>query len=239
MTTGQSLPSPQSLISLLIIFLLVLPSAALAQTPVPAAPAAQTPPPVAQTPPPAVPAATTPAPPKLMNPRDKLKVLVLKGAEVSNFIPDRISRPVVVEVLDKNEIPVEGASVLFELPQTGPGGSFANGEHSRTVKTDLRGQAAVSFEISPEQGKFQIAVTATAGDNSGKATISQASSLMIAEEKKHEKHPWYTTKKFWIITAVAAAGATVGIILATRGGSSSSTPTIVITPGSPTFGGPN
>jgi hypothetical protein len=211
--------------------LLVVPSAGLAQTPVPAA---QTPPPAAQTSPPAVPAATSP-----MNPRDKLKVLILKGAGVSNFIPDRISRPVVVEVLDKNDFPVEGASVLFELPQTGPGGSFANGEHSRTVKTDLRGQAFVSFEISPEQGKFQIAVTATAGDNSGRATISQASSLMIVEEKKREKHPWYTTKKFWIITAAAAAGATVGIILATRGGSSSSTPTIVITPGSPTFGGPN
>jgi hypothetical protein len=222
MTTGQSLPSFQSFISLLIISLLVLPSAALAQTP---APVAQTPPRPFPTP---------------VSPQDGLKVFVLEGAGFSNFIPDRISRRVVVEVRDKNDFPVEGASVLFELPQTGPGGSFANGEHSRTVATDLRGQAAVSFEISPEQGKFQIAVTATLGNTTGRATIWQVNSLLPVDDKKREKHPWYTSKKFLIITAVVATGAAVGIILATRGGSSSSSkPTIVITPGTPTFGGGN
>jgi hypothetical protein len=217
MTPRQVLPSFQSFVSFLVTFLLVLPSGAVAQTPA--------------------------APPqtKVPSPQDPLKVFVLTGAGTSNFIPDRISKMVVVEVRDKNDLPLEGASVLFELPASGPGGSFSDGEHSRTVKTDLRGQAAVSFELSQDQGHFQIAVTATSGEHIGKATISQSNSLkIVADEKKREPQRWYTSKKFLIIAAVVASGAAVGIILGTRGGSSktSSTPTIVITPGSPTFGGP-
>jgi len=217
MITRQVLPSFQSFVSFFVTFLLVLPSGAVAQTPV------------------APPQAIVPSPP------DPLKIFVLTGAGVSNFIPDRISKVVVVEVRDKNDLPVEGASVLFELPASGPGGYFANGEHARTVKTDLRGQAAVSFELSQDQGRFQIAVTATSGEHSGKVTISQANSLKIVlDEKKQEHQRWYTSKKFLIIAAVVASGAAVGIILGTRGSSTktSSTPTIVITPGSPTFGGP-
>jgi hypothetical protein len=218
MITGHPSLSLQSFVSLVVICLLVLPSGAAAQTPV------------------------APPAPKLSSPQDALKIFVLEGQGVSNFIPDRISKAVVVEVRDKNDLPLEGASVLFELPQTGPGGMFANGEHSRTVKTDSRGQAPVSFELSNDQGRFQIAVTATVGDRTGKATVTQINSLTPFDEKKHEHQRWYTSKKFLIIATVVAAGAAVGIILATRGGSSkspSSTPTIVITPGNPTFGGPN
>jgi len=222
------LPSFQSLVSLLITCFLVLPSGANAQTPAAPPPAPQTP-------------AASPPPPQTSNPLDALKIFVLEGTAVSNFIPDRVSKMVVVEVRDKNDFPVEGASVLFQLPQTGPGGTFANGEHSRTIQTDLRGQAAVSFELNPDAGRFQIEVTATIGSRSGKATISQSNSLMPIDEKKLEKqHRWYTSKKFLIITAVVASGAAVAIILATKGGSSktsTSGPTIVITPGTPTFGG--
>jgi hypothetical protein len=179
------------------------------------------------------------APPIAINPQSGLKVFVLEGAGVSNFIPDRVSRQVVVEVRDRNDLPLEGASVLFQLPASGPGGIFANGQKSRIVRTDLRGQAAMSFEILPEQGKFDIAVTATAGTTTGKATISQSSSMIKLTDKDLEKkHRWYTSKKFIIITSLVVAGAAVGIILATKGSSKSSSPTVVITPGSPTFGGP-
>jgi len=217
MTPGHPLRSSQSSVALLITILLALPSGVSAQTPV-------------------APASPRPAAPKVLGPQDGLKILVLEGAGAFNFIPDRISKAVVVEVRDKNDQPVEGASVIFELPQNGPGGTFASGEHSRTMKTDLRGQAPVAFEISPEQGRFQIAVSATFGDASGKATISQSNSMTPISERKREERHWYTSKKVLIIGAAVAAGAVVGIVLATRG-SKSSGPTVVITPGTPTFGG--
>ena len=232
MTNGHRLPTFQSFVSLLLIVLLTAPARVWAQAQAPS----QTAPPAPQTVP-KTPAAE--APPLAVNPQSGLKVFVLEGAGVSNFIPDRVSRQVVVEVRDRNDLPLEGASVLFELPASGPGGIFANGQRSRVVRTDLRGQAATSFEILPAQGKFDIAVTATAGTTTGKATISQSSSMIKLSDKDLEKkHRWYTSKKFIIITSLVVVGAAVGIILATKGSSKPSSPTVVITPGSPTFGGP-
>jgi hypothetical protein len=231
MTNGHRLPTFQSFVSLLLVFLLMAPMRVWAQ--------AQTAPVAPQTAPAAPKTPAAEAPPIAINPQSGLKVFVLEGAGVSNFIPDRVSRQVVVEVRDRNDLPLEGASVLFELPASGPGGIFANGQRSRIVRTDLRGQAAMSFEILPEQGKFDISVTATAGTTTGKATISQSSSMIKLTDKDLEKkHRWYTSKKFIIITSLVVVGAAVGIVLATRGSSKSSSPTVVITPGSPTFGGP-
>jgi hypothetical protein len=212
MTSGHLLRSFQSLLAVLIVFSLVLPSVATAQTP------------------------AGPVPPKIPNPYDAPKIFVLAGAGAFNFIPDRISKMVVVEVRDKNDQPMEGASVLFELPPTGPGGTFTNGEHSRTVRTDLRGQAPVAFELSQEQGRFQITVTATAASGTTKTTISQTNTLTPVNEKKREQTHWYTSKKVLIIGGVVVAGAVVGIVFATKG-SKSSGPAVVITPGAPTFGG--
>ncbi|MBL8237975.1 MAG: hypothetical protein JNM66_11180, partial [Bryobacterales bacterium] len=56
-------------------------------------------------------------------PAVSLRVLVLEGANAINSIPNRSATFPVVEVRDENDLPVEGAEVVFELPATGPGGT--------------------------------------------------------------------------------------------------------------------
>lgn len=177
-------------------------------------------------------------------PQESLKVFVLEGQGAVNFIPDQRAHTPVVEVRDENDLPVEGASVVFELPESGPGGQFPGGGRSTTVKTVLGGQAAAPFTVNNQAGPFQIRVTATIGDKIGRAVISQTNSLTPPLPAQKKKSRWLTTKKLVLFSSVAAAAVLVAV-LATRdsGGSKSTTapappPTIIISPGSPTFGGP-
>ncbi len=191
---------------------------------------------------PAWPAAPPPATPP---PNEQLKVFVLEGQGAVNYLPEKRGRTPVVEVRDENDLPVEGAEVLFELPASGPGGEFAGGGRSKSVKTGIGGQAAAPFTVNNQAGAFQIKVTAKIGDKIGRAVIGQVNSATPAVMTPQKKSGWFTTRKMLIISSVAAAGVIAGV-LATNGGSSSGStptappapPTIIITPGSPTFGGP-
>jgi hypothetical protein len=165
-----------------------------------------------------------------------MKIYVLAGQGAVNFIPDQRATTPVVEVRSENDVPMEGVDVRFELPATGAGGVFPDGQHVKTVKTNLQGQAAAPFIMNSEQGRFDIAVTATVGDLTARAVVSQLNSLTPAAKFAQHKTPWYLN---WKYLAIIGAAATVGIVLATRsGGSKPSQPTIVLTPGTPTFSGP-
>lgn len=177
-----------------------------------------------QAPPPA-----TPAPAATM---ETLKILVLQGQNAVNSIREGMVTEPVVEVHDENDQPLEGADVVFELPATGPGGTFPGGGFTHSVRSNLRGQAGAEYILSPEAGKFVIKITATLRNRTGHATISQTNVLEAALEKPKHKISWWK-----VAIAVGAAGLVVGIVLATRGGSSSNN-SITLTPGSPTFGTP-
>lgn len=187
---------------------------------------------------PAAPPAAAPAP------NEQLKVFVLEGQGAVNYLPEKRGRTPVVEVRDENDLPVEGAEVLFELPASGPGGEFPGSGRSKTVKTGIGGQAAAPFTVNNEAGAFQIKVTAKIGDKIGRAVIGQVNSTTPAVMMPQKKTGWFTTRKMLIISSAAAAGVIAGV-MASNGGGSSATPTappapptIIITPGSPTFGGP-
>jgi len=190
---------------------------------------------------PAWPAAPPAAAP---TPGEQLKVFVLEGQGAVNYLPEKRGRTPVVEVRDENDLPVEGADVLFELPASGPGGEFPGSGRSKTVKTGVGGQAAAPFTVNNEAGAFQIKVTAKIGDKIGRAVIGQVNSATPALMMPQKKTGWFTTRKMLILSSVAAAGVVAGV-MASNGGSSSATPaapaappTIIITPGNPTFGGP-
>jgi len=179
-------------------------------------------------------------------PVESLKVFVLEGEGAINFIPDQHARTPVVEVRDENDLPVEGASVVFELPESGPGGRFLGGARSVTVKTVPGGQAAAPFTVNNQAGAFQIKVTATIGDKIGRAVISQTNSLTPPLPPQKKKSRWLTTKKLLLFSSVAAAAVLVAVLATRDSGSTANTPaptpppppTIIISPGSPTFGGP-
>jgi hypothetical protein len=166
-----------------------------------------------------------------------LRVIALAGNGEHNDLERRTMAPVVVNVLDQNGRPVEGAAVVFRFPLNGPGASFSNGEKARTTRTNADGQAAaVDWMADNGVGRFQVRVTASRGNELGEATISMANVTRITEEmtKGKSKSAWSSR---WVKVAIVAgaAGAAAGIVLATRGGSA---PTISASPGSPTIGGP-
>ena len=168
-----------------------------------------------------------------------LKILVLEGQGAVNNVERGLATPPVVEVRDRDDRPVEAATVIFRLPPSGPGGSFPGPLLSNTVVTNVQGQAtAAGFAPNKMTGGFKIHVTATAGVRMGELDIAQTNSesrFSMAPEPPRRKVSW----KKWAIIGGIGVGAAIGIILATRGSSSaaSSNPTITITPGPVVIGG--
>ena len=212
----------QRWLSWLIVALLVWPNTAAAQQP-PAAP-------------PVKPMAPLPT-------VKSLKVINLAGEGEMNDLERRVMAPLVVQVSDQNDRPLEGADVVFRFPLNGPGATFADQKTSKTVRTNSQGQAAATgWTANSEVGRFQVHVTAAYGNQIGETTISMSNVTRITgEAKTYRKHRrWYSSKWVKIGLIAATAGAVAGIVLATTGGSSSSpSHTITISPGSPSVGAPH
>ena len=205
--------------ALFLALVLVLPSRGLPQQPPQTSPVVVNPQPAAQ--------------------RKVLRIFVLQGDNAVNSIPDRRVITPVVEVRDENDLPVEGADVVFRLPASGPGGVFPGQELTRTVRTTLQAQAAAPYILNSTPGTFEITVHASTGDRFGQTTITQTNSLQSSEQLESDaksRGPWYTNWKFLAIAAGTATAAAV--IFTVRGnGSQTTTPTLIIRPGSPVFGG--
>ena len=205
----------------ILVSLLAVPSG-FAQAPIPA-------------PPPAVPSA--PGAPSAQGgsktPGGTLNIAVLEGNNMVNSIPLLRSTPAVVEVRDSNDLPVEDAAVTFTLPEQGPGGTFVQGGKTFTTRSDARGQAIAPQVIPAGAGKFQITVTATAGDRKGEALISQTNSEGAYVGPPLPPPAWYKKKLIWAVVGGAVVGVVLIIVLTHH---SKSTPsTVVITPGPPVF----
>ena len=216
-----------------------------AQAPPPPAqttPAQVTPAP-AQTPAPAAPAAPVPAQPLAPLPVEQsLTIRVLAGNNEQNDLERRLMAPLVVQVTDRDERPVDAAEVVFRFPVSGPGATFPGGKTSLTVRTSSEGQAAaVNWMANGQTGKFQVHVTATYGNQIGEATLTMINvTRVVAEKPKSTAAGWWSHR--WVKVAViggVAAAVGIGVFLATRGGSKgASGPTIGVSPGSPTVGAP-
>ena len=112
----------------------------------------------------------------------RLVIDVLKGNGVKHRIGHPLpaeARDLVVQVLDETKRPVQGAEVKFEAPEAKdqPGGSFADGQRTLSVKTDQTGAAAArGFRPNSTPGEFGIRVTASFGSKAGGPnTIAQTS----------------------------------------------------------------
>jgi len=193
----------------------------------------QAPPPTAQQPAATETQATAaPTPPAAT--LETLKILVLQGQNAVNNVTTGAATMPVVEVHDENDQVLESADVTFELPATGPGGTFPGGQVVKTVRSNLQGQAGAAFMPNPQTGKFVIKVTAALRNRTGHTTITQTNAIeSVVEKAGKRKFAWWK-----VAVAAGGAGLVIGIVLATRGGSSSSSSSITLTPGTPTFGTP-
>ncbi len=163
-----------------------------------------------------------------------LRILVLEGGNVMNSIPLGRAVPPVVEVRDSNDFPVEGATVVFVLPETGPGGTFPGNQTTLTTRTTSQGQATAPFLINGVLGRFEIKVTATSSGRKGEASITQTNTNGAYIGPMIAATPWYKKKLTWILIGGAAGGGILTWQLTS--GSSSARPTLVLTPGGPVFG---
>src|SRR5262245_49735602 len=74
-----------------------------------------------------------------------LKIQILEGDNSVNSIALKQAVIPVIEVRDANEFPVEGATVVFTLPPSGPGGFFPGNRADLTTRSDAQGQASAPF----------------------------------------------------------------------------------------------
>jgi hypothetical protein len=185
-----------------------------------------------------VPAIPSPVPAAQVATVRTLKVIPLAGSQEMNDLENKVMAPLVVQVLDQNDQPVEGADVVFRFPVNGPSGSFSGEKTAQTFRTNADGQAAaIGWMANGKVGTFQVQVTASRGPEQGSAVISMTNVTRITgAQKRGQKKGWFSR---WGKFAVGAGAAAVvaAVVLSTRGGGSSSR-VITATPGSPSIGGP-
>src|ERR1051326_7129387 len=73
-----------------------------------------------------------------------LRIIVLQGEGSVNNIQTHSGTPPVVEVRDRNDQPLDGATVEFELPRMGAGGSFPANQLTFTGRTNRQGQVGIA-----------------------------------------------------------------------------------------------
>lgn len=170
-----------------------------------------------------------------------LQVVVIEGDGQMVDPHRRVNPEPGVEVRDQNGKPVQGATVTFYLPVSGPGGTFPNGTNTQTLTTDSLGRAtAHGIHLNQTLGRFEIRAVASFHGQTATATITQTSVTGISSTSSGGGgHGIGFGTKGWIILGIAAGVIAGGVYLATRGGKQASQNTgIVITPGSPTVGAP-
>ena len=191
----------------------------------------------------AAPQATPPIPqsPAAVQPlpvEQSLKILVLAGDGEQNDLERHVMAPLVVQVLDQNQRPMEGAQVIFRFPLDGPSATFPGGKPSVTVRTNGNGQApAVNWMANGQTGTFQVHVNATYGNQVGEVTFPMTNVTRITEQARKSKRESLWSHRWFKIAVIGGAAAIIaGVVLATRGGKSGST--VTINPGPPTVGAP-
>jgi hypothetical protein len=106
-------------------------------------------------------------------PAPALRIVVIEGEGGVNIIQQKTAVRPLIEVRDRNNVPVAGASVTFTIGGGGQSAAFAGGAQTLTVTTNAAGQAAASGLNAVSSGAFQIQVQAAYQGQLATAAISQ------------------------------------------------------------------
>jgi len=160
-------------------------------------------------------------------PGGKLNLIIVEGEGAINNVRQRTAREPIVQVQDENNRPVAGAAVVFLLPESGPGGTFAGAARSLKVITDNQGRAiAKGLRLNDVAGKFQIKVEASYKGMTATTSINQSNAVLTAASTGGG----LSGKMIALLVAIGAAAA-AGIVIATRGDDP-----VATSPNSPTGG---
>ena len=100
-----------------------------------------------------------------------LKIIVIAGEDAVNIIQQKTAVAPIVEVRDRNDLPVPGALVTFVIGG-GKAGTFAGGLRSLTITTDAAGRAVATGLNPVASGAYHIDVTATFHGERATVTIT-------------------------------------------------------------------
>ena len=165
-----------------------------------------------------------------------LKIVILQGANAVNDLREKTAVAPIVEVRDRNDLPLAGAIVTFAIAG-GRNAAFANGAPTVTVTTSATGRAAATGVRTTGSGVVQIGVQAAFQGEMATATIQQTNVAQAAAASSSGSGAAGKTGgglsrgKLAGLGGAAAGG--IGIAVARGGGgnggngTSSSTPTIV------------
>lgn len=192
-----------------------------------------------------------------------LKILVLQGEEGINIIQQKTAVAPIVEVRDRNNLPVAGASIAFLLELRGGDAVFSNGLRLITLTTDATGRA--STVLTPlASGPFDIQITAAYQGMTASVSIPQTNFATVAEAARAaassgtspaEGASQGTTKagssagatsaatggaakagglSGWAIAGIAGGAVSAGLVAIQAGGGSDSPPTLATSAPAPT-----
>ena len=163
-----------------------------------------------------------------------LNIFVLVGNSAVNSIHSGSAGPLVLEVRNSQNLPLEGAAVVLQVPRVGASGFFPGQQLTWTGVTDANGQIVVShFTPNQETGRFNIHIAASYAGSLGHAVIAQTNAVR-AVGRNTPLQP--KRSRWWKVAAVAGTGASGGIVWALHG--SGDRPSVVLQPGPIAIGTP-
>jgi hypothetical protein len=134
-----------------------------------------------------------------------LRIRVVEGEGFIYPTGSRATRGVTVEVTDSTGHPVEGATVRFDLPRSGPTGEFPSGGRTTSMTTGADGRAEVwGMQWNREAGPVELRVTASKGTLTGTARVGLWLTRAVAPVQVAPSSG-RSRKKLWITLAVAGA----------------------------------
>ena len=178
-----------------------------------------------------------------------LRIVVIAGEDGLNIVKKKTAVQPVVEVRDKNDVPVAGVVVNFTTPNGAPSAFFANGGRTLSLVTDSTGRASVTGMQPVGTGRFEINVSASLqGRVMATASIAQtnfatpSAASSGAAASTGASAAGLSAGAITAIVAGVAAAAAVGAVLATHmggGGASQPAATIGLASGTATVGAPH
>jgi len=163
-----------------------------------------------------------------------LDLRVVEGDGAVHAAGSRATGGVTALVSDGEGRPVEGATVTFMLPSSGPGGVFATGKRTEIAVTHSDGRAeAWGMQWNRLAGSFEIRITAVKGQAHAAAVSTQTlAPADRAAAGAQVSRGGGNRKLLWI--ALAAAGAAVAGVAGSSMGKSSAGPVATTSPTSTT-----
>lgn len=163
-----------------------------------------------------------------------LRIVVLEGEDAVNIVQQKTAVRPLVEVRDRNNVPVAGATVTFTIGGGQPA-AFAGGVQTLTVTTNAAGQAAASGFNVLGPGAVQMQVQAAYQGQIATAAISQTNFATAAAASQASAAGGGGGMSGTTIGIVGAAVAGGAVAATQVGGEDKSSPQ---TAGPQTFTGP-